>query len=105
MFSNIIGRKPVAQWIAPAISILVLCGRADAQVLNGPVTQPGIAPLPTPGGLVAPLPIPPQPAPYPTGLPSQGGFDQAPSSENLIHRIQSPSERMELTVNSSRIIS
>ncbi len=97
MFSFIPGRKPIARTLC---AILLIGGYQAALSPAQELT----APFP-PAGQFAPLnALPTPPLPQATAQDTDASAP-TPSSEPVIHKIKAANERMEMTVNSSRVLS
>src|SRR5437870_920302 len=97
MFSHIPGRKPIARLFgASLLTCSLAVAAAQAQELIAPLPPQGPAAL---GGFQPGVPENSATVDNPAMVPS------AQKTEPLVHRIQAPNERMEMTVNSSRVLS
>src|SRR4051794_6275975 len=114
MFSNIHGRMPIARCAALILACQVLSTSTQAQQLNAPLSGEGTIQTPRPyqfpsGPQNLPPPTPPQmqqmQAPQSQTIDNSQPQPQSSPSEPVVHRITAPNERMELTVNSSRVLS
>ncbi len=121
MFSHIIGRMPVARRAALSLIVGCVAVSASAQEPAAPVTQtpatpvvqgpatpvqtPALPNVPAPAATQQ-LPAPSQPpataVTMPATPPALGAT--AGTGEQLVHKVQAASERLEMTVNSSRIL-
>ena len=127
MFSYIIGRSPVTRRLAPWLILSCVAVSASAQEPSTPVVQAPVVsqPLPTPAQSpaapalpaataqpVATQPVNTQPAATQPGYTHPVATPPAPtqptaaqsSNDPVVHKIQSATERLELTVNTSRIL-
>src|SRR5689334_15356381 len=99
MFSIKFGRMPIARLLGATLL-------ATSTATQATYAQDLTAPLPPTGAFSAPgaLPaLPPQPS---LGAPDSNALSPSPSSaEPVIHKIKAANERMEMTVNSSRVLS
>ncbi len=99
MFSNIPGRMPIVRFLG---ANLLICTLAAALAPGQELT----APLPPAGAFSAPgAPQVPTPPSYPPAQETSAATPASSGTEPVIHRIQSPNERIEMTVNSSRVLS
>jgi pilus assembly protein CpaC len=94
MFSQIFGRMPFARSAALILACQMLSASADAQQLTPP--QPGDGTLQVPNW---------QNLPQPQSQMVQNVEQPPASPDAVVHRIKAANERMELTVNSSRVLS
>jgi pilus assembly protein CpaC len=120
MFSHFIGRMPILRNCALGMTIGLLASAAPparGQEFSAPLQTPGMiqqpgpmqppgayqpsGPIQTPGGYPN-LPAPPAPEAPEPGSPMLNA--SAPIAPSLVHRIQAASERIEMTVNSSRVL-
>jgi pilus assembly protein CpaC len=99
MFSINSGRKPIARLLGATLIAVISANQiSHAQELNAPLPPTGAFPA------LAALPaLPPQPS---LGAPDASALVQTPATaEPVIHKIKAANERMEMTVNSSRVLS
>ncbi len=109
MFSYIIGRMPVVRPAVPWLIAFCIAVSSSAQEPAAPVVKP----LATPAVSAPSLGQLPQPAQAPASTAPIAPASTAPvavqpaaasSGESLVHKVQAANERMEMTVNSSRIL-
>src|SRR5262245_3475002 len=97
MFSHNRGRLPVTRCTAPFLTFCVLAAGAISPQSKAQT------PVQFPGGL--PAVVGPQIPPEPTNpVAAPAGRLPNPGADPIVHRIRGSSERIEMTVNSSRIV-
>jgi pilus assembly protein CpaC len=96
MFSNIPGRMPIARSLGATLIVFGLVPFVRGQELTAPLPPTGL--YQGPSALLTP-PAAYQPATDTAVAPAASG------AEPVVHKIQAPNERMEMTVNSSRVLS
>jgi pilus assembly protein CpaC len=95
MFSHTPGRMPIARCAALIFTCQLLAASTQAQQLSAPPPGDGTIQVPNWQNL---------PAPSQTQT-VQNMAQPQPSPDPVVHRIKAANERMELTVNSSRVLS
>src|SRR5262245_60568928 len=106
MFSSIHGRMPIARCAALIVACQLLTSSTEAQQLNAPLSGDGAIQAPRPYQFPSgPQNLPPPTPPQAQTIDNTQSQAQPGNPEPVVHRITAPNERMELTVNSSRVLS
>ena len=105
MFSYIHGRMPIARYAALIFACQLLALPTQAQQLNAPLSGEGTIQTPRPYQFPSGPQNLPQPTPPQAQTIDNSSQSQLPNPEPVVHRITAANERMELTVNSSRVLS